>query len=63
MFLSFLGTLYANLLRIVIERNYKMIEELMKRLALEEFGTLEGVGYQYVIDHATGYVQYCVWRK
>lgn len=40
-----------------------MIEEMLKRLAIAEFGTLDGVTFQYVVDAATGCVQYCVWRK
>ena len=50
-------------MRNVIERKCKMIDEMMKRLALEEFGTLEGVVYQYVVDPVSGCVQYCVWRN
>jgi hypothetical protein len=40
-----------------------MIEEAMKKLAIDEFGTLEGVEIQYVVDSQTGRIQYCIWRK
>ena len=40
-----------------------MIEEAMKRLAIDEFGTREGVEIQYTINSQTGCIQYCIWRK
>ena len=40
-----------------------MIEEAMKKLAIDEFGTLEGVEIQYVVDSQTGCIQYWIWRK
>ena len=40
-----------------------MIEEAMKKLALDEFGTLEGVEIQYWVNPQTGCIQYCLWRK
>lgn len=40
-----------------------MIEEVMKRLAMDEFGTLDGVEIQYTVNSKTGCIQYCIWRK
>lgn len=40
-----------------------MIDEAMKKLALDEFGTLDGVEIQYTINSQTGCIQYCIWRK
>ena len=51
------------LLLFQVERRRKMIEEMLERLAIAEFGTLDGVTLQYVVDAATGFVHYCVWRK
>ena len=39
------------------------MEEKIKALALEEFGTLEGVTMSYTIDPVTRRVHYCVTRK
>ena len=40
-----------------------MMEEKIKALALNEFGTLEGVTISYYIDMATRRVHYCFMRK
>ena len=45
------------------EKEFKMIEEAMKKLALDEFGTLDGVEIQYWVNSQTGCIQYCLWRK
>ena len=41
----------------------KMIEETIKRVAVAEFGTLDGVEIQYTVNLKTGCIQYCIWRK
>ena len=40
-----------------------MIEETIKRVAVAEFGTLDGVEIQYTVNLKTGCIQYCIWRK
>jgi hypothetical protein len=40
-----------------------MMEEKIKALALNEFGTLEGVTISYYVDMETGRVHYCFTRK
>ena len=40
-----------------------MMEEKIKALALNEFGTLEGVTISYYVDVETGRVHYCFTRK
>ena len=40
-----------------------MIDEAMKRVAIDECGTLDGVEIQYTVNSQTGCVQYCIWRK
>ena len=40
-----------------------MMEEKIKALALNEFGTLEGVTISYYIDPATHRIHYCFTRK
>ena len=40
-----------------------MMEEKIKALALNEFGTLEGVTISYYVDMETGRVHYCFMRK
>ena len=59
---------YKSLARVLLirgrqKRSLKMIEEAMKQLALDEFGTLEGVEIQYWVNPQTGCIQYCLWRK
>ena len=39
------------------------MQELLKQLALEEFGTLDGVTISYTVDPKTGRVHYCFTRK
>lgn len=39
------------------------MKELLKTLALQEFGTLEGVTITYTIDPKTGLVHYFFTRK
>ena len=39
------------------------MEETIKALALEEFGTLEGVTITYTVDPVTRRVHYCFTRK
>ena len=39
------------------------MEEKMKALALQEFGTLEGVTITYSVDSATGRINYCFTRR
>jgi hypothetical protein len=39
------------------------MKELLKTLALQEFGTLEGVTITYTIDLETGQVHYVFTRK
>ena len=40
-----------------------MMEEKIKALALNEFGTLEGVTISYYVDMETRRVHYCFTRK
>lgn len=40
-----------------------VMSEILKDLALQEFGTLEGVTITYSIDESTGRVHYCFTRK
>ena len=37
--------------------------EILKNLAVKEFGTLEGVTITYSIDRESGRVNYCLMRK
>jgi len=39
------------------------MKKMLEKLALEEFGTLEGVTISYSIDPATGRLHYCFTRK
>jgi len=39
------------------------MKELLKTLALQEFGTLEGVSISYTIDPETGQIHYFFTRK
>ena len=39
------------------------MSEILEKLALEEFGTLEGVTITYTIDLETGQVHYVFTRK
>lgn len=39
------------------------MEEKMKALALQEFGTLEGVTITYSVDPTTGRINYCFTRR
>ena len=63
-----MGASYGALARVLLirgrkKRSLKMIEEVMKQLALDEFGTIEGVEIQYWVNPQTGCIQYCLWRK
>ncbi len=39
------------------------MDEMMKQLALKEFGTLDGVTITYSQDPQTGRIAYCFSRK
>ena len=39
------------------------MSEILETLALEEFGTLEGVTISYTVDPETGQVHYVITRK
>ena len=38
------------------------MEEILRNLALKEFGTLDGVTIRYSVDPQTGRVNYCFSR-
>ena len=48
---------------LISEKGDWVMEEKMKALALQEFGTLEGVTITYSVDSATGRINYCFTRR